>query len=129
MNLVTKAAGMNNSQFIEPTGLSVQNQSTVEDLVKLVQYIWRENREFFQITRQSRGFIIDINLGVGRQLININEFAGDDDFLGGKTGTLPEADSNLISVFYVPGFWEPVIVVVLGSKDRFAETRSILSSL
>ena len=129
MNLVTKAAGMNDSQFVEPTGLSVQNQSTVEDLVKLVQYIWREDREFFQITRQSTDFIVDINLGVGRQLTNINQFAGESDFLGGKTGTLPEADSNLISVFDVPGFGEPVIVVVLGSKDRFTETRSILSGL
>jgi len=129
MNLIAREAGMNNSQFVEPTGLSVQNQSTVEDLVRLVQYIWRENREFFQITRQSTDYIVDTNLGVGRQLVNINQFAGDSDFLGGKTGTLPEADSNLISVFNSPKFGEPVIVVVLGSKDRFAETRKILLEL
>ena len=129
MNVVAKEAGMNNSQFIEPTGLSVQNQSTVEDLVKLVQYIWEENREFFQITRKTTDYIIDTNLGVGRQLININEFAGDSDFLGGKTGTIPASDSNLISVFESPDFGEPVIVVVLGSKDRFNETRSILIGL
>ena len=129
MNLVAGVAGMRDSQFVEPTGLSVQNQSTVEDLVKLVQYIWEENREFFQITSRSTDYIVDTNLGVGRQLININQFAGDSDFLGGKTGTLPEADSNLISVFSVPEFGEPVIVVVLGSKDRFAETRKILLDL
>ena len=129
MNSVAGVAGMRDSQFVEPTGLSVQNQSTVEDLVKLVQYIWEENREFFQITSRSTDYIVDTNLGVGRQLININQFAGDSDFLGGKTGTLPEADSNLISVFSVPGFGEPVIVVVLGSKDRFAETRKILLDL
>ena len=129
MNAVARRAGMSNSQFVEPTGLSVQNQSTVEDLVKLIQYIWRENQEFFQITRRSTDFIVDTNLGVERQLININQFAGDPDFLGGKTGTLPEADSNLISVFDVPNFGEPVIVVVLGSKDRFTETRNILLDL
>lgn len=129
MNLVARVAGMNDSQFVEPTGLSVQNQSTVEDLVKLVQYIWEENREFFQITSRSTDYIIDTNLGVGRQLTNINQFAGDSDFLGGKTGTLPEADSNLISVFSVPGFGEPVIVVLLGSQDRFTETRKLLLDL
>lgn len=129
MNAVAQKAGMYDSQFVEPTGLSVQNQSTVEDLVKLVQYLWRENREFFQITRQSTAIIIDTNLGTERQLKNINQFASDSDFLGGKTGTLPAADSNLVSVFDVEGFGEPVVVIVLGSLDRFTETRDILSEL
>ncbi len=129
MNAVAQAAGMNDSYFVEPTGLSVQNQSTVEDLVKLVRYIWSENEEFFRITRQSTDLIVDTNTGVARQLININQFSGRSDFLGGKTGTLPEADSNLVSIFRVSGFSEPVVVIVLGSKERFAETQKILQGI
>jgi len=37
MNFQAKALGMRNSQFAEPTGLSQYNQSTAEDLVKLLQ--------------------------------------------------------------------------------------------
>ncbi|MEX2054382.1 MAG: serine hydrolase [Candidatus Colwellbacteria bacterium] len=129
MNAVAASAGMVDSRFVEPTGLSVQNQSTVDDLIKLVRYIWEANEEFFKISTKSTDFIIDTNSGVARQLININPFSSRSDFLGGKTGTLPEADSNLISVFRVPGFNEPVVIVVLGSKDRFGETQKILQQL
>jgi len=129
MNVVAASAGMRDSRFVEATGLSVQNQSTVEDLVKLVGYIWEENEDFFRITRKSTDFIIDTNTGQVRQLININEFAGRSDFLGGKTGTLPEADSNLVSVFRVDGFNEPLMIIVLGSKDRFGETQEILQKI
>ncbi|MDP3953627.1 MAG: serine hydrolase [bacterium] len=129
MNAVASRVGMVNSRFVEPTGLSVQNQSTVEDLLKLVRYVWESDEEFFRITRQSTDIIVDTNTGVARQLININRFSARSDFLGGKTGTLPEADSNLISVFSVGGFSEPVVIVVLGSKDRFGETQKILLEL
>lgn len=129
MNAVAASAGMMDSRFVEPTGLSVQNQSTVEDLVKLVGHIWENNEEFFKITKQSTDIIIDTNTGIARQLTNINQFSGRSDFLGGKTGTLPEADSNLISVFKAEGFDEPVVIVVLGSKDRFEETQKILQGL
>ena len=129
MNAAALRIGMANSHFVEPSGLSVQNQSTVEDLVELAAYILRHEPEILAITRQSTDFIVDSNTGAVRELVNINWFAGSTGFLGGKTGSLPEADGNLLSIFSVPGYGEPVIVVVLGSKDRFGETRDILENL
>lgn len=129
MNAVASRAGMSNSYFVEPTGLSVQNQATVEDLIKLAEYILQENPKLLDISKQSTDLIVDSNTGAIRQLTNINWFAGRADFIGGKTGRLPEADGNLLSVFAVPGFSEPVVIVVLGSKDRFGETQEILNKL
>ncbi len=37
MNVRAKVLDMNNSQFVEPTGLSMDNQASAEDIVKLIQ--------------------------------------------------------------------------------------------
>jgi len=37
MNFMAKAMGMSNTRFVEPTGLSAENQSNAEDLVKLIR--------------------------------------------------------------------------------------------
>ncbi len=60
---------------------------------------------------------------------NINVFAGTDEFLGGKTGSTPEAEGNLISIFEVSRGASPVIIIVLGTDDRFGETENILMNL
>jgi len=40
MNQTAKNLGMNNTQFYEPTGLDEQNQSTAQDLSKMVQHAY-----------------------------------------------------------------------------------------
>ena len=74
------------------------------------------------------GTITD-ELGRSRTLANINVFAGRADFLGGKTGSLPEAHGNLVSIFKLPDETSPVVIVVLGAGDRFEETENILGKL
>ncbi len=130
MNALAKEIGMTDTLFVDPTGLSIQNLSTVEDLRSLATYIWENNPHIFSITTREKGTILDIKSGKRHKLANINEFAGRDDFLGGKTGHIPEADGNLLSLFTVPGRASPVIIVVLGaSNDRFLETEKILEKL
>ncbi|PIR97822.1 MAG: hypothetical protein COT89_02850 [Candidatus Colwellbacteria bacterium CG10_big_fil_rev_8_21_14_0_10_42_22] len=129
MNQTAEEVGMGNTRFVEPTGLSPQNQSTVEDLVRFANYIWQNDRQLLEISRRSTDYIVDINTGLTRQLVSINAFAGRADFLGGKTGSIPASDDNLLSVFSVPDRKEPVVVVVFGSQDRFGETAKILSDL
>jgi D-alanyl-D-alanine carboxypeptidase len=59
-----------------------------------------------------------------RPLVNINQFAGRPDFVGGKTGTTPEAVGNLVSIFKAGGN-SIRIIVVLGSEERFKETENL----
>lgn len=129
MNELATDIGMTNTVFLDATGLSPANLSTPEDLSKLTRFIWLEDPEIFATTRLKTVTIIDIDSQKSRKLTNINFFAGRPDFLGGKTGQLPDSDGNLISIFSLPDKSSPVVIVVLGAEDRFGETERILVKL
>jgi len=129
MNLFAKNIGMKSTTFRDSSGLSPQNLSTVEDLYLLGKYIWENEPDIFSITRKKSATIHDVNTGFQHTLININKFAGRDDFLGGKTGQIPEAGGNLLSLFTYKTFNQPILIVVLGTDERFVETEKILMEL
>jgi D-alanyl-D-alanine carboxypeptidase len=111
--------------YLEPTGLSFVNQSTAADLSKLVDYIYQNQPELFKISRMKQAQIIDLKSGKAKTLDNINSFAGQVDFLGGKTGYIEESGRNLVALFDVDG--RKVLTVTLGSDDSFAETDKLKS--
>ncbi len=105
--------------YLEPTGLSFVNQSTANDLARLVTYINENYSELFKISRLREGQITDLKSGKTKTMVNINKFAGDDDFLGGKTGYIDESGRNLMALFNVDG--RKVLIITLGSDDSFTE--------
>ena len=109
---------MTQTTFFDPSGLAVSNQSTPNDLVILVNYILKTHPEILKITAQKSY----------QGIQNTNLFAGRPDFIGGKTGFLDEAGGNLISIFkYREGKSNfPLLVIILGSKDRFGDTQLLL---
>jgi len=129
MNKTAIELGMTDTSFVDPTGLSVQNLSSVEDVRRLTAYIWERQPYIFEITQNESGVVYDRARGSSRRFSSINEFSGRSDFLGGKTGTIPEAEGNLVSIFRLSNREETVIIVVLGTEDRFEETDKILSEL
>jgi len=129
MNETAIELGMVGTTFVDPTGLSVQNLSTVEDLRRLSKFIWEEQPYIFEISQKSSDVITDVSSGSKWRLQSINAFSGRIDFLGGKTGSIPEAEGNLISIFEISEREEKVIIIVLGTEDRFLETENILEEL
>ncbi len=127
MNEKAEELGMNNTYFADSTGLSSKNQSTVSDLVKLTEYIYGTNPQILSVAKKYKDTIVEIKTGKRRTIVNINPLAGGADFLGGKTGSTPEAGGNLISLFNIGGATKTIIV--LGAQDRFAETEKIKDSL
>lgn len=127
MNAWASELGMTDTTYVDPSGLSIHNRTTVANTELLVQYIWKNHPELFAITRQRQTAITDLVSGDTRTITNINQFAGRSDFLGGKTGYLPAAGGNLVSVFH----WDDdfVIVTVFGTVDRFKETEKVLNDL
>lgn len=118
--------GMKRTSFFDVTGLSSLNQSTVSDLRILVNYIFSQYPEIFEMTRKREVEILDLRSKIKRLLVNINQFAGRNDFLGGKTGFTDEANGNLISLFAAPDKGaQPILIIVFGSDDRFGETDKI----
>lgn len=107
MNQKAQALKMHQTRFFDPSGLSSLNQSTLENLEKLVTYIYYYHPEIFRITQEVEG--------------NIHPFAGQPDFIGGKTGFIDEANGNLISLFNNDG--RPLLIIVLGSDDRAKDTK------
>lgn len=121
MQVKANALGMANTAFAEPTGLSFLNQGTVEDLEKLVNYIYKNHPELLEITRQKSVALTELVGGRKNEMLNINAFAHSrPDFFGGKTGFTDQAGGNLITIFEHDG--RKLLYIVLGTGDRFGQT-------
>jgi len=114
--------GMSETHVADPTGLSIENRSTGENLVILVRRVWEEFPEIFEITR-GVGLNIETIKGNEVRIASTHEFAGESDFLGGKTGYTQASKGNLISLFLVHN--RPIMVLVLGAEDRFLATSKL----
>jgi len=130
MNNSAQSLSLNNTVFVDVSGLSVLNQSSVYDLSALVQFIFNKYPKIFEITQKTEGDIRELNSGKRRRLTNINRLAGDERFLGGKTGFIDESGGNLISILKYKG--RPILIIVLGSDDqdgRFEDTELLYNWL
>lgn len=115
MNKKAAELGMSQTVFFDPVGLSPLNQSTANDIRKLMKYIVNNHPEILNWSRER-------NFG---DFQNINFFAGRVDFLGGKTGYIDESKQNLVSLFLINN--RRILIIVLGAEDRFSETQELLS--
>jgi len=117
MNKKAADLSMTQTVFFDSTGLSPLNQSTANDIRKLMKHIINNHPEIL-IYSQEKSF---------GELKNINLFAGQNNFLGGKTGYLDEAKQNLVSLFSLDN--RRVLIVVLGAENRFEQTQALLDYL
>jgi len=123
LNAKAKSIGMNDTYFEDASGLSPKNVSTPNDLIKLARYIAEKHPEILSWTRLQSFFAQSTNSSESRIIYNINPFAKDFSFLGGKTGTSPEARENILGFFTFRG--ERVVCIILGSYDR-VKTKEVL---
>ncbi|HBI25603.1 MAG: D-alanyl-D-alanine carboxypeptidase [Candidatus Wolfebacteria bacterium GW2011_GWC2_39_22] len=137
MNTKAQELRMHNTHYTDPSGLSPMNQSTPNDLYTLAGYLYTAHPDLLKITQQKKATITDLATNRKRVLATINEFAGQAlfansgrvTFVGGKTGYIAEAEGNgnLLTVFTYNK--QPFVIVVLGSPDRFGETRTLLKCI
>ncbi|MFA6495283.1 MAG: serine hydrolase [Candidatus Paceibacterota bacterium] len=124
MNDVAKTVGMDQTAFYEPSGLSYLNQSTLENIAKLLQYIYRSYPSIFAITRQQKFIALDQTSGKRKTFSNIDFYAGQSIFIGGKTGYIDQSGENLVGIFNYSG--GKVIAGVFDSADRFKDMDALL---
>lgn len=124
LNGLAGELGMNLTHFSDPSGLSVSNQSTASDLQKLAAYVYQNYPKILEITRKKSVSVAELDSKKKFALANINIFAGTSDFIGGKTGFTDEANGNLLSIFSYGN--RPILIIVLGTDDRFGETSKLL---
>lgn len=126
MNQKTKELEMKNTIFYDVHGLSLENQSTANDLSKLITYIYKEHPDILEITRNNDFWLPDRN---GRLLHfrNLNEFYFLENFIGGKTGFLPQAKETFAGIFRVNE--KSFAIILLHSDNRQADIFNLLRQL
>ena len=141
MNALAQHLGMERTRFLNPSGLDGQEKpySTAADIARLTRYAMKNAGFRFYVSQKERE--IEFGRGSGRLrylLRNTNELLGRDEIDGVKTGSTARAGDCL--VLSAPRASEVVqqgektlitprrlIVVVLGSNDRFGEGAALLA--
>jgi D-alanyl-D-alanine carboxypeptidase len=126
MNQKAKELEMNNSFFVEPTGLDPKNVSTANDLVKLIKAINKEEKIRKLLESSSISFFTNLN---GKKkfylLKNKNKILNDFNILIGKTGYTEEAGYCFAGI--VEYNKRKFIVILLGSKNKNTRNEEIKS--
>jgi len=140
MNEKAFEMGMNDTVFSNPVGTDpenindIGNISTAEDLLILSQYILKNHSEIFGITRSVEKPIVSLSGNFHHLASSTNQLLRNDDFpyiiLGGKTGSTPFADKNLVLVYRKENLPNVIFVsVVLNSRDQFDDSLILAKSL
>jgi D-alanyl-D-alanine endopeptidase (penicillin-binding protein 7) len=125
MNEKAKSLGMNNTHYVDPTGLFKDNVSTAEDLVKLV--LAASKYPIINEDSNKEKVVIPIKKKKVAEFHNTNHLVGQGlDFIVSKTGWIH--DSGGCIVMMVATNIGKRIVVLLGSKStrtRLPEAKMI----
>ena len=119
-----------NTHYEDTSGLDDGNYTTPLDLARLAA-IAIKNPEFAKIVSTKERIISDISGKDVYQLENLNKLLGYDGVNGIKTGYTEEAGQVLVTSepFYDNRGKHTVVIVVMGSEDRFADTQTLLDQL
>lgn len=125
MNLKAKELHLEETHFQNPTGLDgTSHVTTARDLIR-VATVAMENPEFARIVGTREKIVKSENGKIVHRLTNINELLGVvDGVLGVKTGWTENARENLVT--YLERDGKKIMIVLLGSQDRFGETKELI---
>ena len=125
MNKKAKDLGLNNTHFSNPSGLDEFNHySTARDLITISKVAMKDP-VFSKIVGTKEELVKSVNGKMSHKLVNINKLLGSvDGVLGVKTGWTENARENLVT--YIDRNGKKVMIVVLGSSDRFGETKELI---
>ncbi len=126
MNEKARAINLSNTTFVNPTGLDEAGHvSTPRDLV-LASEVAMRNPKFAQVVGTKVVDVSDISGKFFHHLTNVNELLGMvDGVLGVKTGWTEGARENLVT--YIKRGDKKVFIALLGSQDRFGETKELIN--
>lgn len=131
MNEKAASLGMNNTWFVNPSGLdegNLYNFSTVNDLKKMVVYILENHSLIAEILSLPEKELTS-HSGISRTIKNTNVLLKESDaYLWGKTGYTNRANGCLILIlnnFSINNNQGYVINIIAGADDKFGEARKL----
>lgn len=126
MNQEAEKLNMSKTSYEDPSGLSPNNTSTPTDLFKLAGYLSKEKTDLLDITTK-RSFANKVH-----NWSSTNQFLREPGYIGGKSGYTDKALETVISLFSLPlgeNTERPIAIVLLKSKDRYQDVKTILKYL
>jgi len=129
MNEKAAELGLQDTRYVDPSGLLATNVSSAYDMARLISYaaddplisgIMRTEQYSFRTSRRP------VTIHSTNQLLRTANV----DVRGGKTGFISSSGYCLASLLRLPEFNQTVAVVVLGARSnagRFWETRHLLN--
>ena len=128
MNAKAKVLGMFNTTFDDPSGLSSNNISSLQDLFQLTRYIYTKRDFILEITESGEAVGVEGG-GEFANLSNFNEVETRDDFVGGKIGETEAAGMTSITLhdIAVQNTQRTVAVILLNSGARNDDVATLLA--
>ncbi|MBI2574197.1 MAG: D-alanyl-D-alanine carboxypeptidase [Candidatus Wildermuthbacteria bacterium] len=136
MNAKAKELGLLNTNFVNPTGLDhgiapeSNNVSSAENIGKLAAFLLQQYPEIFDILSQTKFRLKRLDGSFHHELINTNELLENTEWpgrvIGGKTGFTESAKGCLVLVVRSPKEKGYIVSILLGSGDRFGETKKMI---
>lgn len=126
MNKKVSEIVLQNTHFDNPAGFDSPNHfSSASDMAKITQEALKDaNLTKIFATKETN--IVSLNKRYTHQLFNLNRLLSDvSGVLGVKTGTTEQAKENLVTL--VERNNHKILLVVLGSDDRFGETTKLIN--
>ena len=124
MNQKVKELGLGNTHFENPAGFDSPNHySTASDLAKIGKAAV-ENVQLAKVVGTKETAVISWDKSNAHSLKNLNQLLSEEGVIGIKTGFTENAGESFVGL--VERNNHPVILVVLGSEDRFADTTTLI---
>lgn len=125
MNKKADALGLTRTSFRNPSGVeSYGHLTSARDLAVLASYAL-SNSLVREIVNTKSMVITDTKGSIEHHLVNTNKLLGElEGVQGMKTGWTENAGECLVT--YVERGGRGIIIVVLGSRDRFGDTRTLV---
>jgi len=124
MNETAKKIGLTSTNFENPSGVdSPSHYSSARDLATLARILLNDN-EFKNIVK-TKEFDAKSTSGYIHHLANTNKLLDNGMIFGVKTGKTNLAGECLITLARIKN--HDVLIIVMGSKNRFTETTNIIS--
>lgn len=128
MNRTARRLGMRNSHFLDPDGRDEPGHvSTARDLALATQALFTHPLLEQLVAEPAAAVQVRGPAARTIDLVNTNEMLGVAGVHGVKTGTTDAAGQCLVAAVWKGG--ARILTVVLGSDDRYADTRALLDGL
>lgn len=125
MNVVARDAGLTNTHFTNAAGFDQYlHYSTARDLARLALFAY-QNPQIAEIVGTKEAEVQSIDGKIKHKLVNTNELLGNvPGVVGIKTGTTSVSGESLVTLINRDN--HKVIIVLMGSINRFEETKALI---